>query len=206
MKTFWAAMATVLLAQSSGVSQPFSQVELSSLFEDTYDHPMVTCGETGIPDLVACSGFDEDDLDEDPLFPDCFLVTLSTQIYDCGIAEFRTALTEVAFVPSSEEDALAVARLYTRVVSDAWFLSEPSEGGAWFIPPEVLASVSSPSVARDGDVFTVEYFFAWSDETRLWFNNEDHVELHHQIIEVGPSQFTVSGELVWSMTTPLPPE
>ena len=193
MKQLCFAVAFLLFTTTNG----FAQIEdpaLNALFSDAYERPYIDWCRDQLPNLQVCSVFDYANLVEDPLIPDCWLVTNGSAKHRCGqIETMRDALAAVAYVPSSANEALAVARLWAAAQDHTILMAVdlPHHGG---IPPEVVSRITDPTVTEADGVFTVDFYTFDFDEAAAFFGEEVRETIDHLTLRVGPEVFDLQRE------------
>ena len=186
--------ATILLFTATNASAQVEDPVLNALFADSYERPYIDWCREQLPNLQVCSVFDHNQLDEDPLIPACWLVTNGTAKFRCRRdGSVPSALEAIGYIPSTAEEALAVAHL---VVADrGQRLLVPANIPRYgSIPPEVASQIADPTITDTEGVFTVDLFTVDYDVEAAEFGEDVSETVDRLTLRVGPEVFQTQWE------------
>ena len=200
MRKLTILLAVALFQPVGALAQSPSDVDLTPLFADVYDSPVVQVYETGIQGLLRCGTFDSSHLREDPLIARCWLVTNQTQRFRCDVDGLREAFSVLAFAPSSNEEAVTVIQMFTPRLFDEYVLADSTAVEFWDLPAEIETSIEGPVVSQDGDIYTVSVFTYWVNNSWRWHYVATQKVLSFRTFEIGPGHLTMTASELWSET------
>lgn len=192
---FVALTSLFLFFAPSIASAEIEDPALTALFSDAYDDPYIDWCREQLPNLQMCSAFDRSNLVEDPLIPDCWLVANANAKFRCREDGLRSALAEIGFVPADAAAAIAVAQLAASMSDGVVLTAEMTPGT---IPPEVLSTITDPTIAETGSFYSAELYRYTRDDAAAWMNRPVGEWVYRMTVEVGANHFTMRSERVWS--------
>lgn len=198
MKHFTVLLAIITLNPAWVLAQRLDDVDLSSLFSDVHEYPVAEAFETEISGLLRCATYDSRQLVEDPLIPQCWIVTNQSQRHRCNLEGIEEALSVLAFAPSNEEEALTIIRLISTAVFEDYVLADSDLASNSGVPDEIATRITSPVVTQTGDLYTVAYYTIWLNNSWRWHDVATRASLRFRTVEIGPGTLTMSSEQLWS--------
>ena len=202
MRTLSVVAVVILFEPFLVHAQSTYRTDLHPLFADEYDYPVAECYETGIADLLRCATYESSQRVADPLISDCWLVTHESQRYQCDIDGFREAFSILGFAPSTEEDVLTTVGFFVPTVfEDEYVIADLSHTTYWGLPAEIESTIAAPLVSQDGDIFTIEVFTIWVNNSRRWHDVDTETVVRFRTVEIGPEHLTMPiSEELWLET------
>ena len=203
MKNVTLVFTLLLLPPAVATAQTMNDTALAEIFTDVYDEPYVDAFPTEIPDLAVAQVFEVENAAEDPLSTDCWLVTSLNEKHLCTFEGAQEAFTTLAFNPSSEEDALAVANVLSYTVFNGSIVDDPSHWRLTGVPSEASSVVTSPSVELLDAIYAVDFYTYYEDSDAHWFDEDAYASLTYLVVEVGLNHLVlVTNERTWAGQIP----
>ena len=190
-------LTIVILFVATTAHAQLEDPALNALFADAYDRPYIDWCLEQVPGVQFCSVFDHDQLVEDPLIPDEWLVIRSSTKHRANPDSLQAALAAVEFAPTKEEEVMAVVQLLamineeTVITADGMTMSQ----GA---PAAVAEQVKAPSITQGEDFYTVDYYTYANDHIAAFFGHPASEWVRHRTLEVGRDHFNLETEQLWS--------
>jgi hypothetical protein len=167
-------------------------MDYEALFAGELDDPIIEMGPSPIAGIHWGVAYERADLAEDPFTPTTWIATEDgwKEIH-CqeSVAE---ALRRISFVPRSEDEALAVVRLFLSDCETVLRDARPAYPFPQDIPAEIAERIVPPAVTKKEEgLYEVVLFTYLHDPTVVWFEPDMNDR------SVARCTFTVGREVVW---------